>query len=86
MMMSKEQEDIKLYQVTELTWRQVTCTWEKRMDEEIDFFFLIKQQRFCLNWGLKEIAQMKKEIGSMSKTDMILAFYKQGKISEIYAS
>ena len=56
------------------------------MDEEIDFFFLIKQQRFCLNWGLKEIAQMKKEIGSMSKTDMILAFYKQGKISEIYAS
>ena len=39
MMMSKEQEDIKLYQVTELTWRQVTSTWEKRMDEEIDFFF-----------------------------------------------
>lgn len=66
MMMSKEQEDIKLYQVTELTWRQVTSTREKRIDEETDFFFfffLIKQQRCCLHWGLKEIAQMKKEIG-----------------------
>lgn len=66
MMMSKEQEDIKVYQVTELTWRQVTSTREKRIDEETEFVFffsLIKQQRFCLHWGLKEIAQMKKEIG-----------------------
>lgn len=39
MMMSKEQEDIKVYQVTELTWRQVTSTREKRIDEETDFFF-----------------------------------------------
>ena len=37
MMMFKEQKNTKLYQVTELTWHQVTSIWEKRMDEEIDF-------------------------------------------------
>lgn len=44
MMMSKEQEDIKVYQVTELTWRQVTSTREKRIDEETDFFFFFFNQ------------------------------------------
>lgn len=38
MTMFKDQEDIKLYQVTELTQRQVTGTWEKRTDEEVTFY------------------------------------------------